>query len=123
MKNKQAFLILSLLLVGAGQLPAMQDEIPIPIYTSETDPIIIRTPDSIRINCVYDTDNNTFIFGISGSMETLAISIINLGIYETHNTVLVGSGLFYVPISGNAGLWQITISRSNGLEYVGEILL
>lgn len=123
MKYKQAFLILSLLLVGAGQLPAMQDEIPIPIYTSETDPIIIRTPDSIRINCIYDTDYKTFIFGISGSMETLAVSLNNPGTFETYNTVLVGSGLFYVPISGNVGLWQITISRSNGVEYVGEILL
>lgn len=123
MKSKHVFLSLSLLLVGVGQLSAMQDEIPIPILTSEGDYIIIRTPDSIRINCVYDTDNNTFIFGISGSTETLAVSISNLGIYETYNTVLVGSGLFYVPISGNVGLWRITISRSNGLEYIGEILL
>ena len=101
----------------------MQDQIPIPIYTSDEELIIIRTPDSIRINCVYDTDNNTFIFGIVGSTETITVSINNLGTNETYNTVFIGSGLFYVPISGNTGLWQITITRSNGLEYVGEILL
>ena len=123
MKSKHVFLLLSLLLVGVGQLSAMQDQIPIPIYTSEEEYIIIRTPDLIQINCVYDTDNNTLIFGIVGSTETLAVSIYNSSSNETYNTVFVGSGLFYVPISGNTGLWQITITRSNGLEYVGEILL
>lgn len=123
MKSKQAFLSLSLFLVGAGQLSAMQDQIPIPIYTSDDEYIIIRTPDLIRINCVYDTDNNTLIFDIVGSMETLAVSINNPGTNESYNSAFIGSGLFYVPISGNTGLWQITITRSNGLEYVGEILL
>ena len=123
MKSKQIILSLSLLLVGVGQLSAMQDQIPIPIYTSEDEYIIIRTPDLIQMNCVYDTDNNTLIFGIVNSTETLAVSIHNLNTNETYNTVFVGSGLFYVPISGNTGLWQITITRPNGLEYVGEILL
>lgn len=123
MKSKQIFLSLSLLLMGAGQLSAMQDQVPIPIYTSEDEYIIIRTPDLIQINCVYDTDNNTLIFGIVGSTETLAVSINNLSSYESYNTVFIGSGLFYVPISGNTGLWHITITRSNGLEYVGEIIL
>lgn len=123
MKSKHVFLLLSLLLVGVGQLSAMQDEIPIPILTSEGDYIIIRTPDSIKINCVYNTDNSTFIFGIGGSAECLTVSINNPGSNETYNTVFIGSGLFYVPISGNTGLWQITITRSNGSEYVGEILL
>ncbi len=123
MKSKQTVLMLSLLLVGAGQLSAMQDQIPIPILTSETEPIIIRSPDSVLINCVYDTDSNTFIFGIVGSTETIAVSINNSGTNETYNTVFMGSGLFYVPTSGNAGLWQITISRPNGSEYVGEIIL
>ncbi|MBO7616193.1 MAG: hypothetical protein J6T22_03205 [Bacteroidales bacterium] len=123
MKSKHAFLMLSLLLVGARQLSAMQDQIPIPILTSEEESIIIRSPDIIRINGVYDTDNNTFIFGIGGSTESLTVSINNPGSNETYNTVFIGSGLFYVPISGNTGLWQITITRSNGSEYVGEILL
>ena len=123
MKSKQIFLSLSLLLMGAGQLSAMQDQVPIPIYTSEEEYIIIRTPDLIQVNCVYDTDNNTLIFGIVGSTETLAVSINNLSSYESYNTVFIGSGLFYVPISGNTGLWHITITRSNGLEYVGEIIL
>ena len=35
MKSKQIFLSLSLLLMGAGQLSAMQDQVPIPIYTPE----------------------------------------------------------------------------------------
>ena len=109
--------------MGAGQLSAMQDQVPIPIYTSEEEYIIIRTPDLIQINCVYDTDNNTLIFGIVGSTETLAVSINNLSSYESYNTVFIGSGLFYVPISGNTGLWHITITRSNGLEYVSEIIL
>ena len=123
MKSKHAFLSLSLLLVGVGQLSAMQDQIPIPILTSDEELIIIRTPDSIRIDCVYDTDTNTIVFGIVGSTETLAVSVYNSSSNETYNTVFVGSGLFYVPISGNTGLWQITITRSNGSEYVGEILL
>lgn len=123
MKSKHAFLTLSLLLVGVGQLSAMQDQIPIPILTSDEEFTIIRTPDSIKIDCVYDTDNSSFIFGVVGSMETLAVSIYNSSSNETYNTIFVGSGLFYVPISGNVGLWQITITRSNGSEYVGEILL
>lgn len=123
MKSKHAFLSLSLLLVGVGQLSAMQDQIPIPILTSDEELIIIRTPDSIRIDCVYDTDTNTIVFGIVGSTETLAVSVYNSSSNETYNTVFVGSGLFYVPISGNVGLWQITVTRSNGSEYVGEILL
>lgn len=120
MKSKKTFLSLSLLLVGVGQLSAMQDQIPIPILTSETEPIIIRAPDSIQINCVYDTDNNTFIFGIVGSTETIAVYIVNSCTNETYNTVLVGSGLFYVPISGNAGYWRITLTLGNGDVYYGE---
>lgn len=77
MISKQAFLSLLLLLVGAEQLPAMQDESPIPILTSERDYTIIRTPDAIRINCVYDTDNNILIFGIEGSSETISNSCTN----------------------------------------------
>ena len=123
MKSKHAFLSLSLLLVGVGQLSAMQDQIPIPILTSDEELIIIRTPASIQINCVYDTDTTTIIFGITGSTESIAVSITNLDTNETYNTVIIGNGLFYVPISGNVGLWQITITRSNGSEYVGEILL
>lgn len=123
MKSKHAFLLLSLLLVGVGQLSAMQDQIPIPILTSDEELIIIRTPDSIRINCAYDTDTATILFGIAGSTESIAVSINNLSTNETYNAVFIGSGLFYVPISGNSGLWHITITRSNGLEYVGEILL
>lgn len=123
MKSKHVFLLLSLLLVGVGQLSAMQDHIPIPILTSDEELIIIRTPDSIRINCVYDTDNNTFIFSILGSSETITVSINNPATNETYNAVFIGSGLFYVPISGNTGLWHIRITRSNGLEYVGEILI
>ena len=123
MKSKHAFLSLSLLLVGVGQLSAMQDQIPIPILTSDEELIIIRTPDSIRIDCVYDTDTNTIVFGIVGSTETLAVSVYNSSSNETYNTVFVGSGLFYVPISGNTGLWQISLTRSDGSEYVGEILL
>lgn len=120
MKSKKSFLSLSLLLVGVGQLSAMQDQIPIPILTSETEPIIIRAPDSIQINCVYDTDNNTLIFGIVGSTESLAVSIDNPGNNETYNTVLVGSGLFYVPISGNAGNWHIIMTRGNGETFYGD---
>ena len=123
MKSKQAFLTLSLLLAGVGQLSATQDQIPIPIHTSEEESIIIRSPDAVLINCVYDTDNNTFIFGIAGSTETIAVSINNLDSNEIYNTAFIGSGLFYVPISGNTGIWQITITRSDGLEYVGEIIL
>lgn len=114
---------LLLLLVGAGPLSAFQEQIPIPIYTSEDEYIIIRAPDSFQISCIYDTDNNTFIFGIVGSTGAIAVSINNSGTNETYNTVFIGSGLFYVPISGNTGLWHITITRSNGLEYVGEIIL
>ena len=123
MKSKQIFLLLSLLLVGVGQLYAMEDQIPIPIYTSEGEPIILRTPGTIRIDCVYNTDHNTFIFGIVGSTESITVSINNLSTNETYNTVLVGSGLFYVPIGESTGLWQITIIRENGMEYVGEIQL
>ena len=123
MKSKQIFLLLSLLLVGVGQLYAMEDQIPIPIYTSEGEPIILRTPGTIRIDCVYNTDNNTFIFGIVGSTESITVSINNLSTNETYNTDLVGSGLFYVPIGESTGLWQITIIRENGMEYVGEIQL
>lgn len=123
MKSKRIFLLLPLLLVGVGHLSAMEDQIPIPIYTSEGDPIILRTPGSIRIDCIYDTDSSTFIFSVSGNTESLAVSINNSGINETYNTALVGSGHFYVPISGNTGIWHITIVLSNGLEYSGVILL
>lgn len=123
MKSKQAFLSLLLLLVGAGQLSAFQDQIPIPIYTSEEEYIIIRKPDLIRINYVYDTDNNTFIFDIVDSTETLAVFINNLSSYETYNTGFIYGEFFYVPISVNTVLWHITITRSYWLAYVGEILL
>lgn len=123
MKSKHAFLSLSLLLVGVGQLSAMQDQIPIPILTSDEEFTIIRTPDSIRIDCVYDTDTNTIVFGIVGSTETLAVSIYNSSSNETYNTIFVGSGLFYVPISGSAGYYTLTITTPQGIHYVGEFAI
>lgn len=120
MKSKQTYLSLLLFLVGAGQLSAFQDQIPIPIYTSEEESIIIRAPDSIRISCVYDTDNSAFVFGIGGSTGSIAVSINNPGTNETYNTVFISSGLFNVPVSGNAGLWTITLSLESGKEYNGE---
>lgn len=123
MKSKQTFLMLSLLLVGAGQLSAMQDQIPIPIYTSDDEYIIIRTPGSIRIDCVYDTDNNTFVFSIVGSTDTIAVSINNSSTNETFNTVFIGSGLFYVPVSGTAGNWHIVLTSGSGEVYQGECVI
>ena len=123
MKSKRIFLLLPLLLVGVGHLSAMEDQIPIPIYTSEGDPIILRTPGSIRIDCIYDTDSSTFIFSVSGNTESLAVSINNSGINETYNTALVGSGRFYVPTSGNAGNWRITLALESGAEYIGVFIL
>ncbi len=120
MKSKRIFLLLPLLLVGVGHLSAMEDQIPIPIYTSEGDPIILRTPGSIRIDCIYNTDSSTFIFSVFGNTESLAVSINNSGINETYHTVLVGSGRFYVPISGITGLWSITLTMESGEEYFGE---
>lgn len=79
MKSKQAFLSLSLLPVGAVQLFVVQEKVPIPITASDEVFIIIRSPDLIRINCVYDTDNDTFIFGLVVSTETINLSINNLG--------------------------------------------
>lgn len=123
MKSKHAFLSLSLLLVGVGQLSAMQDQIPIPILTSDEELIIIRTPASIQINCVYDTDTTTIIFGITGSTESIAVSIKNLDTNETYNTVIIGNGLFYVPISGSAGYYTLTITTPQGIHYVGEFAI
>ena len=123
MKSKHAFLTMSLLLVGVGQLSAMQDQIPIPILTSDEEFTIIRTPDSIRIDCVYDTDTNTIVFGIVGSTETIAVTIVNSGTNEAINTVFIGSGLFYVPTSGNAGNWRITLALESGAEYIGVFIL
>ena len=123
MKSKQTYLSLLLFLVGAGQLSAFQDQIPIPIYTSEEESIIIRGPDSFRISCVYDTDNNTFIFGIVGSTGAITVSINNSGTNETYNTVFIGSGLFYVPISGNAGSWHIVLTSGSGEVYQGEFVI
>lgn len=123
MKSKQTYLSLLLFLVGAGQLSAFQDQIPIPIYTSEEESIIIRGPDSFRISCVYDTDNNTFIFGIVGSTGAITVSINNSSTNETYNTVFIGSGLFYVPISGNAGSWHIVLTSGSGEVYQGEFVI
>ena len=123
MKSKRIFLLLPLLLVGVGHLSAMEDQIPIPIYTSEGDPIILRTPGSIRIDCIYDTDTNTIVFGIVGSTETIAVTIVNSGTNEAINTAFIGSGLFYVPTSGNAGNWRITLALESGAEYIGVFIL
>lgn len=120
MKSKQTFLSLLLFLVGAGQLSAFQDQIPIPIYTSEEESIIIRTPNAIRISCVYDTDNHLLIFSVTGSTESITLVINNSDTHETINTVLVGSGRLHVPISGDAGSWHILLTLENGVVLVGQ---
>ena len=97
----------------------MQDEIPIPIYTSEEEPIILRTPGSTRLNCIYDIDNHIFIFSIVGNTGPITVSICNLNSNERINTVFIGSGHFYVPISGDAGSWQIIITLDNEYYFGG----
>lgn len=69
---------------------------PIPIYTSKEESIIIRKPSliRIRINCVYNTDNNTLIFDVVDSTENLAVPINNLSSYETYNSGFIGRVFF-----------------------------
>lgn len=41
----------------------------------------------------------------------------------TYNTVFIGDGLYYVPISGDAGYWRTIIMLESGAEYVGVFML
>lgn len=124
MKSIHLFLTVIAFLVGAQSLSAMKDEIPVPITEDEEEGTpIIRVPSFLRIDCLYDTDYFSFIFIISGNSDSIAVSIERIGTTESYETDLIGNGLFYVPISGNSGLWHITLSGQNGSEYTGEIQL
>lgn len=123
MKTLHLLLTVSAFLVGTMTLPAKQDQIPIPINTSEDDDPPIRIPSSVCIYCYYNTDYPSFCFTISGNTQTIEITIENTGTNEVYHAGFWGNGRTNVPISGNSGLWRITLILSNGDEYAGEIQL
>lgn len=123
MKYIKFLMTVSVFLVGAATLLAKQDQIPIPIDCLDDETPIIRVPSSIRIECIYDSESEELIFGLNNTTGTTSVSIVNSLTGETQNEVFVGNGLFYVPFSGTYGLWHISITLSNGSEYVGEIYL
>lgn len=123
MKYIKFLMTVSAFLVGAATLLAKQDQIPIPIDCLDEDTPIIRVPSSIRIECFFDSESEELIFGLNNTTGTTSVSIVNSLTGETQNEVFVGNGLFYVPFSGTYGLWHISITLSNGSEYVGEIYL
>lgn len=123
MKTLNLLLTVSAFLMGTLTLPAMQDQIPIPINTSEDDDPPIRVPSSVCIYCYYDTDYPSFFFEVSGNTQTIEVAIDNTSTNEVYGAAFIGSGRFDVPINGNSGLWRITITLQNGMIYAGSIML
>ena len=120
---KRTIILLIMLLAGVWQLPASQDQFPIPLDESQDDPHIVRFPSSFRIDCLYDTDYSSFIFNISGNSDCISVYIERTGNTEIYETELIGNGLFYVPISGNSGLWRIDLTLPNGIVYHGSFII
>ena len=124
MKYKK-LVVLLLLLMGAIQLPAMQDHIPIPIDQIDDD-VPIPTPKdpySPIISCSYDTSTYCFTLVLRNIVGTTSFQATNLSTGESFYSYPIGEGSFFIPTTGSSGLWRIIITLPNGTEYVGEILL
>ena len=125
MKRKTLLLMLPLLLIGALQLPAMQDQIPVPIENIENGvPVSIpRNSNPPLVSCEYDSNLFLFSLTLENTRGTSIVLVSNLSTGELVSVFPTGEGTSYIPISGTSGLWRIYITLQDGAEYVGEILL
>ncbi|MBO5562465.1 MAG: hypothetical protein J5939_01960 [Bacteroidales bacterium] len=108
-----------------AETSSASDTIPVHVKTQEglQDPSGPRVPSSIRIECEYDTTTDELIVYMAGVSGMTDASVENLDTGDSATWQLVGSGIFYLPISGSAGLWQVTFTLANGDEFEGEFVL
>lgn len=108
-----------------AETSSASDTIPVHVKTQEgsQDPSGPRAPSSIRIECEYDTVTDELIVYMAGISGLTDASVENLDTGESATWQLAGSGVFYLPISGSSGLWQVTFTLANGDEFEGEFVL
>lgn len=89
----------------------------------QSNPGAPRTPSATIIEAYYDSELLSVCVYFSNAGDFVDVNFENLDTGETAYYSVAGSGGAVLPISGNAGLWQITFTLSNGDEYVGEFLV
>lgn len=82
-----------------------------------------RTPSTTIIEAYYDSELLSVCVYFSNAGDFVDVNFENLDTGETAYYSVAGSGGSILPISGNAGLWNVTFTLSNGDEYVGEFYL
>lgn len=82
-----------------------------------------RTPSTTIIEAYYDSELLSVCVYLSNAGDFVDVNFENLDTGETAYFYVAGTGGAILPISGNAGLWSVAFSLSNGDEYMGEFLL
>lgn len=98
------------------------DEIPIPLT-----PVVNgagggpRSP--IPVTAIYDIElNHLYITLLHTEGETATVSVINQNTFETYSSI-VSEGRSCINLSGDTGLWSISVSLASGQTYMGEFYL
>ena len=90
---------------------------------SSNNPGAPRVPAATHIEAFYDSELLSVCAFFTNAGDEVDVEIENLDTGDAVNYSVAGSGGAVLPISGNAGVWAITITLSNGCEYVGEFII
>jgi len=82
-----------------------------------------RIPSATNIEAYYDSELLSVCIYFTNAGDEVDVKLANLDTGEIEYYSVAGSGGVILPISGNAGMWTITITLSNGDEYVGVFIL
>ena len=101
--------------------PNDSTQVPIPIiregeYHPSTGP---KSPSLIRIQAYYDCVTSEIVVTTQNAGTYITVFVENLVSGEESLKVISGSGVSYIPISGNSGFWQITLFLDDGSVYAG----
>lgn len=109
-----------------GQIPPSDtSQVPIPIikegdYHPSTGP---KAPSIIRIEAYYDYTASEIVVVAQNAGPYISVSVENYVSRENSFHVISGNGVSYLPISGTAGFWQLTLYLDDGAVYIGEFSL
>lgn len=96
------------------------DEIPIPLTPVVNGGGGPRSP--IPVTAIYDIELNYLYITLHTEGETATVSVINQNTLETY-TSIVSEGRSCINLSGDIGLWSISVSLASGQTYMGEFYL
>lgn len=100
----------------------MGEVIDVPFQNPEEQPVG-RPRSAPLFSASLDTDQNSLSISALYNVGYVDIVIENLTTGENTGASFHSTAPAFFPISGNSGLWRVTLTLDGGVEYIGEFVI